>query len=464
MKNIFVLVFLFAFISNGFSQTEKFDIATFTPPAGWQRIDSNGAVLFHDYKTVNSGTAFCQLFLFPSHVSTGDATKDFKAEWDNRVVRTTRTTAKPVTQTEKTPDGWTVVTGYTNITQQGVTYTCMLVTVTGFGKEMTSLVNLAGQDYLAAVNDFFTSLDLDKNASVAANDSQNTQPTNNTNASGISINDYQFIAPEGWFMQKNNQFVILSQLQNPQSGCIISVSLPQPSSGDLEKDVKGIFNQLYSGWQFRYTLAEKHDELAKGFTPQGFEYCRLKASMQKLRPDGYYYDYEDGDVMVVKVNKQIIVVVSRHNRGEMVCFCDYRYDYWPRFFNTFMVKNVAALSHNDELSQRIIGSWKSMQGSALINYIFAGNGHYQFVGAYSTTSQVSWNTIELKTSGFKGDGTYSIKGNKVTTMKYGGSPETIQVRLEKVNFGSTGWKDRLYILELIDGKENEVSLEKELHY
>ena len=40
-KQISLLVTIF-FMINIFSQTETFDIATFTRPKGWQRLDTNG--------------------------------------------------------------------------------------------------------------------------------------------------------------------------------------------------------------------------------------------------------------------------------------------------------------------------------------------------------------------------------------------------------------------------------------
>jgi len=107
-----------------------------------------------------------------------------------------------------------------------------------------------------------------------------------------------------------------------------------------------------------------------------------------------------------------------------------------------------------------VGAWQSMGGSALNKYIFAGNGHYQFIGAYSTTSYITPNIIELKTSGFKGDGTYTFNGNQLTTVK-DGKATIMQFRLEKVNHGNTGWTDRLYLLDSYEGKPYEVCYDRQ---
>ena len=107
----------------------------------------------------------------------------------------------------------------------------------------------------------------------------------------------------------------------------------------------------------------------------------------------------------------------------------------------------------------------AMGGSALTNYIFAANGNYQFIGAYGTTTKTtdySYEYIHTMTSAFKGDGSYSFKKNQLTFKGRGdNTPETVQFRFEKVNHGSTGWKERLYMLKNDKFGEYEVCYEKE---
>ena len=457
-------------------QTETFDIATFSPPPGWQRVDSNGMILFHDYKMANGLNSFCQIFLYPSVQSSGNAEKDFNNSWSVLVTKPTGTQTKPTTDISKTEDGWTVVTGYANITFQDLTYTCMLVTASGFTRSMNVQVNVIGQDYMNYVMTFLNAYELDSSKALATtrsliNSNTNTNTTRvstnnaNTNMNSLSNNtigldDYNFSMPERWYAQKNNKYILLSQYQTTEYGCLVFLFPPTSPSGDLETDAKNTFTQLYPGWQYRNTGAQ-HDDIARGYTSQGFEYCMVEAAMQKPRPDGYYYDYENGTVIVINLGKQIAVIIGRHQRGEMTCFCKNQYEYWPRFFNSFTVKNIAASANNNaEIAQRLVGSWQSMGGNALNKYIFADNGHYQFIGAYSTTSYVTPSMIELKTSGFKGDGTYSFNGNQLTTIK-DGKVATMQFRLEKVNHGNTGWTDRLYILDSYEGKPYEVCYERQ---
>jgi hypothetical protein len=68
-------------------QATAFDIATFTPPAGWQRSDQNGIVQLHSQHTINGRTTYCQIFLFPSHPGTADAAQNFAAEWGRLIAQ-----------------------------------------------------------------------------------------------------------------------------------------------------------------------------------------------------------------------------------------------------------------------------------------------------------------------------------------------------------------------------------------
>lgn len=54
-------------------QATTFDIATFTVPAGWQRVDENGMVQLQTTRTVGRRTAYCQIFLFPSRPGSTNA-------------------------------------------------------------------------------------------------------------------------------------------------------------------------------------------------------------------------------------------------------------------------------------------------------------------------------------------------------------------------------------------------------
>jgi len=114
MKKILLMAIVFSTTSL-IAQKETFDIATFTRPKGWQRLDTNGVTLLYHSKTNNGLTDFCQIFLFPSRDANDDAAKNFQDDWTDHIMRATGTTTRPQTQTNKTPDGWTAVSGRADV-------------------------------------------------------------------------------------------------------------------------------------------------------------------------------------------------------------------------------------------------------------------------------------------------------------------------------------------------------------
>ena len=266
------------------------------------------------------------------------------------------------------------------------------------------------------------------------------------------FNNYSFIGPENWLLREATDHIMLAQSHTDEPGCIIIIFPLQPSSGDLEKDAQNIFNQMYSGWQFR-SAGERQYDLSKGYTPQGLEYCMMEAPMSKLSADGSRYDgFEDGAALVIKTGNQIVIIAARHTTMLAHNDCLNKYETWRRFFNGFTVKNATVpKSTEEENSKRIIGVWKlTGSGAATGEYIFAANGNYQLAGAIgtsSTTTDYRYEYLHIKTYAFQGDGSYSISGNQLSFRKRDKNPEQVQFRFEKINHGDSGWKDRLYLLK-----------------
>jgi hypothetical protein len=279
----------------------------------------------------------------------------------------------------------------------------------------------------------------------------------------ISFDDYTFTAPENWLMQKNKDFIMLAQNQDVNSGCVVQILLPTASSGNLEKDAQSVFAMMYPGWEYRNSGEKQHD-LIKGHTQQGLEYCIMEAPMKKVRPDGYYYDFEDGAAVVIGLEKQMIIIAARHNRL-IACECGRNYNLWKRFFKSFTIKKATPPQNNDEEpSKKIIGLWKVAESMSISDYVFAANGHYQHGGAIGTSSTSRdkfYEYLHIKTYSFEGDGSYTISNKELILKKRGAKEgEKRPVRFEKINHGGTGWKDRMFIMGKDAGGEYETCYEK----
>ena len=213
-------------------------------------------------------------------------------------------------------------------------------------------------------------------------------------ASAFDFSNYTYTAPDKWRIQKEADYVLLSQSHTSEPGCIILIFPPQPTSGNLQQDAESVFGQMYPGWQFRST-GEKQYDLSKGYTTQGLEYFMLEAGMSKLSADGSRYDgFEDGSALVIENGNQIVIIAARHTTTMAHTDCVNKYETWRRFFNSFTIKSASVSSNKEDAAKRIIGVWTlSSNGAASGEYIFAANGNYQLVGGIGTSSTSRTNII-----------------------------------------------------------------------
>ena len=250
-----------------------------------------------------------------------------------------------------------------------------------------------------------------------------------------------------------------------QSGCAIRILDPQPSSGSLEQDAHTVFELMYKNWNYQKS-GDKKFILAKGFLPKGQEYFMKEALMTMTGADGRY-NLEEGIAMVVKAADKIVIISVRHNSGMLGHDDCYRnYNTWRRFINSFAVKNAPASKNDKDVSNKIVGWWKiDATGVVSADYVFAANGNYKYgggIGSSTTTSDMYYVYIHNTAYAFEGDGAYSITGNQLSLKQRGtNNAELVKFRLEKVNHGGTGWKDRIYLLKKDAYGENESLYEKQ---
>ena len=259
----------------------------------------------------------------------------------------------------------------------------------------------------------------------------------------FTLSDYEFIAPQGWQVQRQGDHV---SIRNMESGCLILVTEPQLSSGNLEQDAAAVFDTMYKGWQPRMQGPQRY-LMSKGILPKGLPFVTIEALMGKLNPDGASFaGFENGVAFVVGSGKQYALVAVRHSDlpGHINC---QKYEAWRRFFNSFTVKNVPVATTADDSATRIVGTWMSSESGAVGDYTFAANGRYSFGGAgFGAGHPVD----------FQGDGTYSVTGNRLMISRRGAQTEHATIRFVQVNQGGSGWSERLCLLRTAaTGLENE---------
>ena len=106
---LFVILISWLGPSSAFSQTESFGTIKYTPPAGWNKTQTQPNVIAFSIQDKTTG-GFCIITLHGARTGSGNAQNDFTKEWNSLVVQPFKAEAKPKTET-KSEDGWTATAG-----------------------------------------------------------------------------------------------------------------------------------------------------------------------------------------------------------------------------------------------------------------------------------------------------------------------------------------------------------------
>lgn len=297
IKTIFFLLLSLQAIS----QTETFDIATYTPPKDFKKDAKPGVV---NFTNVNAATgSFCVIAMFASTASTGDAEKDFEREWKALVVTPYKAEANPKTETQTTADGWEVVTAAVSIKLDGAELYIILTVASGFGKTMSIRTSLNDESYTAQIDAMFESMELDKTKSATVNN--NTAPVQTTGSRG-EFGLMNYTAPAGWSHQVFSDGVVFKPLDLPQGEHLaIQVMQPLNFSGSLEQALQQSFDEaaaMYNGTKMNYLGEGNYKKEQAKTSFQGWEYIRCSGG---VRIGGGDYPLEYGlDIFVIKINNR----------------------------------------------------------------------------------------------------------------------------------------------------------------
>lgn len=142
-----------------FSQSETFDLVTFTPPAGWKRQTNSSAVSYVITNQVSR--QWCRVTIFKSIGSSGDLNADFDHEWNELITKTYTGTVKPKPDiTEE--DGWTAQSGASGFIWEKQQCYALLTAISGYGKALSITVIMNGEEFKHEVELFLSSVTLKK--------------------------------------------------------------------------------------------------------------------------------------------------------------------------------------------------------------------------------------------------------------------------------------------------------------
>ena len=315
---LLLLLFICGIINPVSSQSEKFDITTFTPPTGWQKDTKQSYV---SYITANQSTGgFCLIVLYSAIPGNNDPVQDFQKEWNDLVVNAYGAEQNPKTETETNPEGWKVTAGAAAVQKDNISSYIILSVFSGFGKTISVLANLNDQNYIPEIDKFLDNMKPDKTASLANKTPNNNQviPTNNKNNSPGKFGQLSYSTPDGWKATSFQNGTSLSPTNLP-AGEFLEVRIIQPLSfsGSLEQALAKSYDDVCSMLQVtkmnevsgkNYTVVEPK----KSF--RGWEYIRCSGGIKVN--NGTPYPAEYGlDLFVIRLNNRFERIATIKSRG-----------------------------------------------------------------------------------------------------------------------------------------------------
>jgi hypothetical protein len=468
--NYTVKIFLCLLISaQAFSQTETFDIATYTPPKDFKKDSKPGVVNFTNVNAATGG--FCVIAMFASTTSTGDAEKDFEREWHTLVVAPYKAEANPKTETQTNAEGWEVVTAAAPVKLDGIDIYVILTVASGFGKTMSIRTFLNDESYTAQIDAMFANMELDKTKTTTVSNN-NTFPAQTTGSGTGKFGLMNYNAPAGWSHQIFSDGVVFKPLGLPaDEHLVIQIMQPISFSGNLEQALQQSFDEaatMYNGTKMNY-IGEgnyKKDQAQQSF--RGWEYIRCNGGVRIGSGD---YPPEFGlDLFVIKINnrfERIAVLKSRKiNRSCSMSsfYADDRQQYKNAidgllFSIHFDDGGEASLQPGTTDGGGVIGVWQgiSMQTSATsgIRYnvfspIFLSNGQAYFGAKFWSEGLDGLDTRIPPEINRRDWGTYTFKnGRGILKMPYANIPLRIEGNTLIITANQTDHK--FYNLPSVDG-------------
>jgi hypothetical protein len=237
---LFLLFFaVLAFSKCGQSQTESYDLVTFTPPKGWKK-EMKGSLV--QYSSTNAKTgAFGLIAIYKGTDSKGDVDDDFKADWQEFIVKPWQATNAPVLEEIQESDGWKIRGGSGQFTFSNATVNAVLVTATGYGKSVSIVMLTNSQEYQPQLTGLLSSVTLQKPAGnnnsssssqqVATTDPGQTVAPAAAIKTGFAFNTTNF--DDGWTSTIQEDWV-----QVTKGNVKVLLHYPTPKTKNVGADVK----------------------------------------------------------------------------------------------------------------------------------------------------------------------------------------------------------------------------------
>ncbi len=435
MKKVISILFLSMIMQQAIGQTETFDIATFSPPKGWQKEDKQSGMV---YSHVDSTGKFSVIIIFASTTGTGDVAKDFKSEWNELAVKKYAADANPTTEKAQTSDGWKTLTGASLIKIEGTDAYIVLTVFNGFGRRISVLSTLNDKAYLAQIDTFLGSVKLDKTKSIVQKkDTQKVNPINaNVSEIGMAKFGHLVYTPiVGWKQTIFTNAVSFIPNGLPADRYIETrIMESKVFSGTMQQALEESWNDVLEQFQLTYHLNTKPPAIiTEKISYKGWQYIQGEGTARSnddKRETNYDVFYVN--LFVIKVNNRIerIVTVSLKNiKGN-------EYSLYNNYLWQGPITEFCFNVKFDDLAEKPLGSLKGNtlsgmyegfkfgSGSLNASYaLFFPNGQVFFGNKFPTNGfegNNTWLSAELYSRNW---GTYILKDGKgAISLTYGTVP------------------------------------------
>ena len=424
---------------------EAFDIARFVAPPRWQRLQSPGLLTLQAPAAPGSSA---QVFLFPSEPAQASPEENFQAAWRKLLAAPLGGLAPARTSAETTPEGWTAVTGVAPYTKQGGSWRAILLTATGHGRAISVVVHLLGTAHDGEVDAFFKDLDLVPPPGAPSTAATPPPPvameaaapgsSGSAEAGGIA-----FTPPRGWSRTTRADGVVYVSppYPNTREVCELVILPMRRGSGDLLRDAVGAFQGLFrTDPMGGYPGIEPR--LVRGTSPFGWPYVTIEKTLGQGGNEG------PGIILLLAGAGDQVATVFTTSKYPLVsqCFGEAFPSEWPPFFHSIRFGSFKGKTSDAELKSKLVGSWTATGGHALLRYTLAANGRYASGSAIGYAQRVSPTEVLYTTTGFRGDGAWTVKGATLTLTPDRGAPDVGAFRLEQESKDGRTWAERLCVL------------------
>ncbi|MFT3822883.1 MAG: lipocalin family protein [Chitinophagaceae bacterium] len=160
IKKYFLFNFFLVMSCTVFSQKQTFDVLSFSVPRGWQQQQNDAAIQLS--VTDKKNNTYAMAIITKATASDASANENFTKQWNAAIKSSVKLDGEPTMQPPSKGNGWDIVTGNANYTDETGKGNVALLSATGNGQTVSVVVMTNTKQYENDLATFLNSLELSK--------------------------------------------------------------------------------------------------------------------------------------------------------------------------------------------------------------------------------------------------------------------------------------------------------------